>query len=140
MQGKIMWQQFQSTKNWIFAGWSTSKDAKVAKGISEDQMIGTEKFNGEQTYYAIWMQTSGYWLGTKGAIDSYTDEAYFATHDDNYVPASTIESDMKTLKDSTATDYPTVKGAWDGYYSRADSATVRKTYQVRLYVASLNRV
>ena len=107
----------EDTQNWIFAGWSTNKDAKVAKGISEDQMIGTEKFTGTQTYYAIWMQTSGYWMGTKDAGEEYVNEAYFATHDSNYIPASTIKTDMNALHNETAA-YTITKANWDSYYEQ----------------------
>ena len=113
----------EDTQNWIFAGWSTNKDAKVAKGISEDQMVGTEKFTGTQTYYAIWMQTSGYWMGTKDAGEEYVNEAYFATHDSNYIPASTIKTDMDVMHNQTAA-YTSTKSRWNNYY----------TQDIRLYV------
>ena len=112
-----------TNSKYIFAGWSTNKNDKVAKGnttiLTQDEMIenSTTITSDNVTYYAIWMESSGYWMGTKGATAEYDSEAYFAIHDDAYVSASTIESDMDALRDTSRSDYKTVKAKWDGYYN-----------------------
>ena len=115
---------------YYFAGWAQSADA--AYGTKSDQMIGTA-ISGSQTYYAIWLKPTGYWLGSAGAGTEYTDEAYFAANDPNFHSSAEISADMKVLHDSTNADYQKVKAKWDAYYANADSEKAGVGNKIRLY-------
>ena len=119
-----------SGSTWQFAGWSTNSEDTVKSGIAQDQIVSNKtQVTEDTTYYAIWLNSSGYWIGTKGANENYENDAYFATHDENYLSASAIEADMEALHgDSATTAYYNAKAKWDKYYSD-DKVRLYATYE-----------
>ena len=138
-----------SGKTYVFAGWSTSKSVDDIKTTltKKDFIDNPPTFSNNTTYYAIWMESTGFWLGSAdqtATVDSSYDEYYFFNeaqfkkHDENYVSAADILTDMNVLKDSSNTSYTTTKDKWDDYFTNADeessSTNYRKqNYNVRLY-------
>ena len=116
-----------SDTSYVFAGWSKNKSDVARVGIAPDQLVG-EVLDADVTYYAIWLDSKGYWLGTKDATIDYDDEAYFATHDENYVCAADIKADMEVLHDEDSLSYKTVKATWDQYYDE-DNVRLYATYE-----------
>ena len=119
----------ENTK-YIFAGWSTNKSdiAGSATVKTQEQIISASTvLNSDVTYYAIWREVTGFWLGTKNAGADMLTQEQFAAGDANYRSPVDIINDMKVLHNPTSDNYSEVKARWDGYYA-GDNVRLYATY------------
>lgn len=113
---------------WVFGGWSQTKTDTIENSMTNAELTAEQVVvNAPMTFYAIWMKTNGFWLGTKAADETFFNEAQFKKNDDNYDTSTNILADMQVLHNSGNAKYSTTKTKWDGYCT-GDNIRLYSTY------------